>query len=529
MIKPKILYYSGLVVFLAFLRALTWNNNFLNIDELEWLYLLNRIKISSIPFEGFVAHTTGPLAIYALSILNLFQENPTLSGLRQFQFFVCIIPSFYFLYRSVSANGKWFSFLIFFLFLITNEKSLNAYGNDFFAYNTEYLLMIVIAVIYYIQRVKKPSNCRIISVVVLSIGLFFIKSQAIVFTGYFLSIYFIQLYVYDTKKVFLLVIYTLSFTTLIVISLLASGLWDSFLVEYLFKNFLYAHPSNISILSQIVNIKYVFLQSILFFWIVGGTLVCYLLWRVFKFKEKVSLSFDSFKAFLLFFTSLFVVFVSTNNFNHYKVFLFFPMSLVLGEVFANLQIKLVQQKIQLLVLLIFFYAFFYRAVAFEIFQNLSNRGFAGYRNSIGVNPLYAAGAPPLWSSTNNLNKIERIRVFQYLRREMNLNEDKSKIYIFGWFVGQGFYYELLKFATPVSKSAQNQYLLDWFLTKDIVNYEREETQLILELKKSKPAWILDSEGVLISLKNLPIEKYVNSNYTVVFKSENFTVYKSHHF
>jgi hypothetical protein len=531
MTKLKILYYTGLVVFSACVRALTWNNNFLNIDELEWIYLLHRIKTNPIPFEGFVAHTTGPLAIYLLSILNFFQESPTLSGLRQFQFFVCIVPTFYFLYRSVSSDGKWLSFLIFFLFIITNDShySLTASVNDFFAYNTEYLLMVVIAAIYFIQRVKNPSSIRIISVVLLCFGLFFIKSQAIVFAGYFLCIYFIQLYLYDIKRAYLLVIYSIFFASLIIISLLGSGLWDSFLVEYLYKNFLYAQLNNTNFLSQLVSVKQVFVESILFFWIIAGALVCYLLWRIIKLNEIAFFTFDSLKAYLLLFISLFVVFVSTNNFNHYKVFLFFPMSLTLGEVFATFRIKLVQQKMQLLILLIFSYAFFYRSVVFEISQNFSYSKLREYRNSIGVNPLYARGANPFWSTNNNLDKSERIRVFQYLRRKLNSDNYNRKIYIFGWFVSQGYYYELLKFGVPVSKSAQNQYLLNWFFAKDFVNYQMEENQLILELKKNKPEWILDSEGVLTSLRNLPIEKYVIGNYTVVFKSENFTVYKSRHF
>lgn len=527
MLKFNSIYYFGLIALALFIRSLTWNSNFLNIDELEWIYLLQRIKVNAIPFEGFVAHTTGPLAIYFLSFLNFVQENPTLSGLRQFQFFICIVPSFYLLYKSVSAGGKWISNLIFFLFIITNDSkySLTASVNDFFAYNTEYMLMITLAIIYYLQQAGNPKSTRIFFTALMCFGLFFIKSQAIVFSCYFLCIYFIQLYLHDIKKAYLLILYTSIIALLITFLMFTIDIWDSFLVEYLHKNFLYAQSNNSNLLSQLVNINQVFLESILYFWILFGAFVVYLLWRIFKLNDLVFLTNSSLNAVLFLFVSLFVVFVSTNNFNHYKVFLFFPMSLTLGEIFASFRIQLLQHKVQVAALILLTYVIFYRSVFLEAYQYIANNKLEEYRNSIGVNPLYVKGANPFWSTNNNLNKKERIRVFQFLRKKLNSDNHKSKIYIFGWFVGQGYYYELLKFGVPVSKSAQNQYLLNWFFAKDFNNFQKEEKQLISELKKNKPEWIVDSEFVLYSLKNLPIERFVVSNYNIAYKSENFIIYR----
>jgi hypothetical protein len=448
--------------------------------------------------------------------------------LRKYKFFICIVPSFYLLYKSVSAGGKWISNLIFFLFIITNDSkySLTASVNDFFAYNTEYMLMITIAIIYYLQQARNPKSARIFLIALMCFGLFFIKSQAIVFACYFLCIYFIQLYLHDIKKAYLLILYTSIITLSITFLMFITDIWDSFLVEYLHKNFLYAQSNNSNLLSQLVNINQVFLESILYFWILFVAFVVYLLWRIFKLNDLVFLTNRSLNAVLFLFVSLFVVFVSTNNFNHYKVFLFFPMSLTLGEIFASFRIQLLQNKVQVAALILLTYVIFYRSVFLEVYQYIANNKLEEYRNSIGVNPLYVKGANPFWSTNNNLNEKERIRVFQFLRKKLNSDNHKSKIYIFGWFVGQGYYYELLKFGVPVSKSAQNQYLLNWFFAKDFNNFREEEKQLISELKKNKPEWIVDSECVLFSLKNLPIERFVVSNYSIAFKSENFIIYRS---
>lgn len=523
--KLKYCYYAGLLIAALLIRSLTWNSNSLNIDELGWIYLLHRIHINSIPFEGFVAHTTGPLAIYLLSILNVFQEIPTLAGLRQFQFIFCIVPTFYFLYKSVTRNGRWFSLLIFFLFIITNptNDSLKTPVNDFFAYNTEFLLMMMIAAIYYLQKEKSPSNVRIFLVVFLSSCLFFVKSQAIVFTLYFLTIYILQLFFLDKRKVYFFFLFLLVLTLLLIGVLLKYDLWDAFVFEYLYKNFLYTHLGEFNLISQSLLVNQVFAQSILFFWITGGVIFLYFSWRIIKYYDITFFSYDSMKAVLLLLISLVVIFVSTNNFTHYKVFLFFPMSLAFGEAISSFPMNSIKVRIQIFVLVMSSYFVMYRSIFFEVYSNLSQGKLTEYKNSMGTNPILAYGANPFWSTNNRLDQKERTEVLEYMNQKLNANAGKSKIYIFGWFVSQGYYYELLKMGLPVSKSAQNQYLLEWFFKKDEVNYQKEEWNLILEFIKDKPDWIIDSESVLLTLKNRPIEKFIRRNYRVAYRSTNFVI------
>ena len=150
----ELLYLITFISLIGIFRSIFWEETVLNIDELEWSYLLNRVKENPIPFQGFDAHTTGPISIYFLSILNLFTNEPSLKAIRVFQYVGIIIPTCIIVYKAGTLKSRIFSSTFFFLCLFSLSPILftSEYINDdFLAYNTEYQLMLFISIIYILQ------------------------------------------------------------------------------------------------------------------------------------------------------------------------------------------------------------------------------------------------------------------------------------------------------------------------------------------------------------------------------------------
>ena len=98
-----------LITTIGYFRSLFWQEVVLNIDELEWSYLLNRVKENPIPFKGFEGHTSGPISIYFLSIINLFTSYPTLKAIRIFQYIFIIIPTCIIVFKASNFKTRIFS------------------------------------------------------------------------------------------------------------------------------------------------------------------------------------------------------------------------------------------------------------------------------------------------------------------------------------------------------------------------------------------------------------------------------------
>ena len=99
------------------------------------------------------------------------------------------------------------------------------------------------------------------------------------------------------------------------------------------------------------------------------------------------------------------------------------------------------------------------------------------------------------------------------------------IYIFGWFVAQGYYYELLKKYKTSSRSS-NTYHLNLFKSRDDTkNYKKEEQNLIYDLNLNKPKLIIDTEKFLINNKSESIMKFILDNYTLTITSPNYSIWE----
>jgi len=514
-----------LIVVSGIIRSVSWDKNVLNIDELEWIYLLHRIKVSSMPFTGFVAHTTGPLAVFILSIINLFQRIPTLEGLRIFQFFFCIVPTFIILYNVLTKKAKWYGVVIFFLLVSSPELNYGLFKpyDDFYAYNTEFQVMLFLAIIYYLQQRNKISKTLLFLLVAFIFGLFFIKIQALPFVIYFWGLYFLQLLWLDRTKLF----YYLTFSVISIVAVCGIfslvGIWDDFIFEYLFKNFEYSHAENLSLLPQLVNIYIVWIFPLAYFWVLLFGVIFIGIYISWKFKKKPIVSFDFLKPIAFFLFTLIVLLVSVNNFTHYKVLLFFPMSLAIGELCGTLIPSNWQKKTISLLIISFF------GIYNEFFLDMIHLKIADEKEkknmNIGFKPHYALSANPFWTTNSTLDLEERETVLQFSKTFIKQKKLPQKLYIFGWFTAQGFYYELLKYANPISKTSHNNYLIAWYLHKKWKNFQREENELLNQFQQEKPEIIMDAEGIVEILKNQRIGKYVYDNYQLIYQTKHFQIWE----
>jgi hypothetical protein len=513
------------IIIIGLFRQLTWNNNCFNVDELGWLYLLERIKYNPLPFSGFTAHTSGPFSIYFLSIINLFIETPTLKSLRIFQFVICIIPSLIILNNSISKNGKWLGTFVLFLFFITTPEEYSEFY-DFLAYNTEYQIMLFTCIIYYLQKEHQPGFLKIFFTGFLTISLFLVKSQTIIFVGYFNLIYFVQLFIINKRKSYLLILSTLLTLTLFYLLFKQLGVLEGFYYEYLYKNLLYSKIDKVDFISQLSSFIHFISSSIYFFWSLLFIILAIAIGLNWRNNIIQRLNPELIKSALFFIVSLLTIFISTNNFPHYKVLLFLPMSLLIGELAHVINIRTITTKaISIAVLSVVFFLF-YSPFYLELLNKIKYNTLKEYQLNLGMNYLESPGYEYVNHRNSKSYKTERNQVLEYMKIQLSQNrKEENKIFILGWFVAQGYYKELLKFSRPISKSAQNQYLMDFFINKDWINYDKEEKNLIIELQNEKPIWIIDSEEILIHLKKFPINKYISTNYQIALKTESITVYK----
>lgn len=512
---------SGLI------RLVSWDKNVLNIDELEWIYLLHRVKINPIPFSGFVAHTTGPLAIFNLSIINLFQKIPSLYGLRLFQFFLCIVPTFILLFEGLTSKAKRFGILFFFLIISSPEFNYSLFKpfDDFYAYNTEYQIMLFMACIYFLQSKKVISNLTVLLLVLLMIGLFFIKIQALPFVVYFWVLYFIQLVWFHSTYVKYYVLSTVLIVFIIYLIFSFLGIWESFLYEYLQMNFDYSNAETFSLIAQLKNYYQVWIFPLTFYWLLLLLFMLMGIYSLFK-KQVIEIpAIDFIKAWLLLLFTMLVLLISTYNFTHYKVLLFFPLSLVFGELCG----KFIKRQWEVRTLLLIVISFF--SLYHEYFINMVKLNFADEEEkkkvmNIGFKPHYVLSKNPFWTTNSPLDLAERDAVLHFSKQQVQNRLSNKRIYIFGWFTAQGYYYELLKYAEPISKSSHNHYLVNFYLQKKWSKFLKEQDDLLEEFKKHRPSILMDSEGVIDLLKNQKIGRYVNQHFQLIYQTRQFKIWKS---
>jgi hypothetical protein len=171
------------------------------------------------------------------------------------------------------------------------------------------------------------------------------------------------------------------------------------------------------------------------------------------------------------------------------------------------------------VFFIFNYTFFG-----DILKHIKLHRISEYKLNRGTNNIEITGFNYSNRKIFTVNTAVRQAALTFMINHLK-QKNQDKIFILGWFVAQGYYYELLKLSgPPISKSSHNGILMEYFNNKDWKNYMREERALLNELKQENPDWIMDSEEILIPLNNYPLKKYILENYKIVYKTESITIY-----
>lgn len=151
---------AGLLTLAIYWRISSWQYPIsLCIDEAEWLALASRIKDCPMPFQCYNGSTTGFLSIGLLNLLPALGLDLSYFNLRIFGFVVCIIPAAVLCYYGIS---KWYGTMVakhVFPWL-TMFMIFGFYNREFLSYNTEYLLMVLYAAVFYLYASWKQNSFK---------------------------------------------------------------------------------------------------------------------------------------------------------------------------------------------------------------------------------------------------------------------------------------------------------------------------------------------------------------------------------
>ena len=508
----------GLSILLLFsVRLVSFNYNVLNHDELEWLYGIHRTQIDPRPFVGFEAHTSGPVSVYFLSLINLFVSEPQTIHLRFFCFFFLLVPTMALLFWG-KRNYLNFAGLAFFTTLLSiNFQQFEWYFEDLFCYNTEFQILFFTALLYNLL-VFNPSRITVLAFSLILILFLFVKIQVVFLVLFFGLTMLVKLALMRAYNLlflyvgFVLFLLATIFTYLSVTNTLSEAIYI-----YVEKNIMY--QSNISgeQIDWFLVAKRIISSFFHQFRYNSLALVASTLTLLFIFVKRLKLSkissyFFTSRLFLsacLFFVSLFTILFSKNNFGHYFIVAFFPMAIFFSELYYCISKELSSK-----------WKSFYSIGIFMCFLVGFNYNYLGKSIHLLIakpieRPKYKLGYPKGYQLDNHLA--------EWLNSH-HINSKNTILYL-GWFNAQMVYYELGRSYDPVYRSAN----FFWYrLTYENKNWEffnHEEANLMEDLRKTPPFYIVDSEALLSKIKNTEFTQYVDANYFVAQNAPGFKIYQ----
>lgn len=158
--KIKVFSLAGLLSLAIYWRISSWQYPFsLCIDEAEWLALASRLTDCNVPFQCYNGSTTGFLSIGLLNVMPTLGLDLSYFNLRIFGFILCIIPAAILCYYGIrkwydaSVAKQVFPWLSMFMIF-------GFYNREFLSYNTEYLLMVFYAAVFYLYASWKRNNFK---------------------------------------------------------------------------------------------------------------------------------------------------------------------------------------------------------------------------------------------------------------------------------------------------------------------------------------------------------------------------------
>jgi hypothetical protein len=102
--------------------------------------------------------------------------------------------------------------------------------------------------------------------------------------------------------------------------------------------------------------------------------------------------------------------------------------------------------------------------------------------------------------------------------------DQTILYL-GWEASQMLYYEFGHAFEPVYRSANFYWYLSTFEGGNPYFFQREEANLMEDLKKKPPFYIVDCEDLLGKVRNTQFTKYLQAHYVLVKREPSFKIFQ----
>ena len=503
--KQKIITISPfLFLFLIFLfRYDSFQNIILNIDEVEWIYTLNRCYLNPIPFVGFDAHTSGPFAIYLLLPLKLFVSSVELNHLRIYNFFVFIIPSLFFVFYSFKGRLAIFSLSIFSSFFLIFNK-------DFFAYNSEYPIILFVTIIVYLLLGKSYNLSKLTFILLLVVILPFIKFQAILLSFFFFFMLINNINFYNRKLLKKMLFITFIIVLIIMVLIQVFIGVDLFYYSYIVRNVEYAN--SFSSKNWLVSIsENIYLHLTLFypFYILLIAMLSFLIKKYFTFILNLFMKLQILKKtdFLLigglFVFSFISVLIPKNNFTHYFILMFPSLNFLLVYLLSKLSFD----KIAVFIILLLINVNYLQINADKVYSKLITGNSKGrlYYEKYQLSP-----------------KVEKeIDTLIY-----NKIKPGDAVIILGWFNALPTYYKYKdKFIYPY-RSGHSVFLYNSSFFQDKKVFQLEFANFKKDISNQKKVYLLDLEGNIKKINSNQFKKYIKNKFDIVRKTNNFLLFES---
>jgi hypothetical protein len=476
-----------LISFLFLFRFDSFQDFLLNIDEAEWLYCLKRCVSNSVPFLGFDPHTTGPFSIYLLTPLYFLNPELSVVGLRLYGLLFMVLFSFL-VFNMLAKKQKMEYALVFTTFLLIRDK-------DFFAFNTEWMLIPFIFLLVFLSKMQLNSKNKqlLFILALLNVILPLIKFQSILIVFFITLFLVIQFY---KKKDFLSLKWYLLFNVLVVLFSLiviefSTGLKD-FYYYYIHRNVAYASSFATKSI-KVVVIEYFYLlfkyfSYHLFF-------IVFLFFSLLFSKKNHFFQLINTIRFELLFTlvCLLTVFLPKNNFLHYYQFLFVPFTfLIVKLLFLMHKNKFIN--------LLFLFSFFLIPFGIRSLDQLYDKYIKG--------------------SLTNVMYYERVNT-DGLQSILNAIPTNRSIFVFGWHKALPLYYKLQNSNTFSNASGHTSYLID--LKQNELIFQKEKKNVIDVINRSDI--VVDAENVLVQLRDKDIYALLKQDFNLIKDTPTSKVFK----
>jgi hypothetical protein len=231
-------------------------------------------------------------------------------------------------------------------------------------------------------------------------------------------------------------------------------------------------------------------------------------WKIRSFKQLVREPLT--ESFLYLLASIVTVILSKNDFAHYYIFLFLPLSVFISDLYV--QLKNQQEGNGRLLYVVFLIII---GVNF-------NYNFLG--KSIGLIKSKLLHQPE--------NQFEFGKPLQSLANEeltnwLKLHKGKhpASLIVLGWTQAQAIYYVLREDFSTSARSSHVFYLLDSFQNKNWEFFNKEQEIFLDDIKKDEPLFIVDNWGIMDKLKGQKFTDYILSHYDYQISFAENKVYK----